>query len=142
MSLKQRGTVSAKRAIERIFFLMPLVPGVLLAFSLITQLLPDQPLQRFFGNNPALDALVGAVVGGLAMGQVFVGYLVGGELVRNGLSLATATALIVSWATVGLTFLPYEMRAYGNRFAILRNLLAFVSTLMIAYVTAHMLEWM
>jgi hypothetical protein len=142
VSIKQRGTVSAKRAVERFFFLLPLVPGVLLTFSLIIQLLPDQPLQRFFGRNPALDALVGAVVGGLAMGQVFVGYLAGGELVRNGLSVATATALIVSWATVGLIFLPYEMRAYGNRFAIVRNLLAFISTLIIAYATAHLLEWM
>jgi hypothetical protein len=76
------------------------------------------------------------------MGQVFVGYLAGGELVRNGISLATVTALIVSWATVGLTFLPYEMRAYGNRFAIARNLLAFVSTLIIAYATALLLDWM
>ncbi len=141
MSVKQRGAVSAKRAVERFFFLLPLLPGVLLLFSLITQLLPDEPLKRFFGHSPALDALVGAVVGGLAMGQVFVGYLVGGELVRNGLSLATAAALIVSWATVGLTFLPYEMRAYGNRFAIARNLLAFVSALIIAYVTAHLLVW-
>ncbi|QVL47839.1 MAG: hypothetical protein KFB96_19515 [Thiocapsa sp.] len=141
MSIKQRGTVSAKRAVERFFFLLPLVPAVLLVFSLMTQLLPDQPLQRFFGHDPALDALVGAVVGSLAMGQVFVGYLVGGELVRNGISPATATALIVSWATVGLAFLPYEMRACGNRFAITRNLLAFVSTLIIAYVTAHLLDW-
>lgn len=140
MSIKQRGTVSAKRAVERFFFLLPLVPGVLLAFSLMTQLLPDQPLKRFFGHEPALDALVGAVVGSLALGQVFVGYLAGGELVRNGISLATATALIVSWATVGLTFLTYEMRAYGNRFAIARNLLAFVSALIIAYTTAHLLD--
>ncbi len=142
MSIKQRGKVSAKRAVERFFFLLPLVPGVLLVFSLIMQLLPDQPLQRFFGHDPALDALVGGLVGSLAMGQVFVGYLAGGELVRNGISLATVTALIVSWATVGLTFLPYEMRAYGNRFAIARNLLAFVSTLIIAYATALLLDWM
>jgi hypothetical protein len=142
VSIKQRGKVSAKRAVERFFFLLPLVPGVLLVFSLIMQLLPDQPLQRFFGHDPALDALVGGLVGSLAMGQVFVGYLAGGELVRNGISLATVTALIVSWATVGLTFLPYEMRAYGNRFAIARNLLAFVSTLIIAYATALLLDWM
>jgi hypothetical protein len=142
VSIKQRGKVSAKRAVERFFFLLPLVPGVLLVFSVIMQLLPDQPLQRFFGHDPALDALVGGLVGSLAMGQVFVGYLAGGELVRNGISLATVTALIVSWATVGLIFLPYEMRAYGNRFAIARNLLAFVSTLIIAYATALLLDWM
>lgn len=142
MSIKQRGKVSAKRAVERFFFLLPLVPGVLLIFSLMMQLLPDQPLQRFFGHDSALDALVGGLVGSLAMGQVFVGYLAGGELVRNGIGLATATALIVSWATVGLTFLPYEMRAYGNRFAIARNLLAFVSTLIIAYATALLLDRM
>ncbi len=43
------------------------------------------------------------------------------------------TALIVSWVTVGSIQLPAEIQTFGARFALIRNGLAFIFTLIVSY---------
>ncbi len=114
---------------------LPLL-GVLLLMSLVAQFLPGLLEAGLFGVHPALDALTGAAAGSIAAGQPVVSYLLGGELSDGGVGLVGVTALVVAWVTVGLTHLPMEAAVFGWRFAILRNLLAFLSAILIAFVVA------
>ena len=79
------------------------------------------------------DAIIGAVVGGIAAGQPIVSYILGGELSASGVSLAGVTALVVAWVTVGITHLPIEAAMLGWRFALFRNLLSFLLAIIIAF---------
>jgi len=67
-------------------------------------------------------------------------YLLGGELLKSGVSLITVTALIVSWVTVGLVQLPAEVLMLGARFAIYRNLICFFSAVAIAFLSVYSLK--
>ncbi len=69
------------------------------------------------------------------MGHPLAGYLLGGELLANGVSLMAVTALIVSWVTVGLAQLPAEALLLGRRFAVWRNLFCFFSAIAISFLT-------
>jgi hypothetical protein len=113
--------------------MLPVMLGVLLLISLLSQFLPHLLGAGLFGDSPIQDALVGAGLGSVAAGQPVVSYLLGGELKANGVSLEGVTALVVAWVTVGLTHLPMEAQVFGWRFAVLRNLLAFISALCIAF---------
>lgn len=135
------GSRAALRRAARAFAqMLPITVGMLLLTSLILAWLPRTGLHGFFGRQPALDVLLGAVVGSLAMGHPMAGYVLGGELLATGVSLAAVTALIVSWVTVGVVQLPAEALALGRRFAIVRNLMCFVFAVAIALLTAGVLR--
>jgi uncharacterized membrane protein YraQ (UPF0718 family) len=62
-------------------------------------------------------------------------YIIGGELLKDGVSLFAVTAFIVTWVTVGLLQLPAEAAILGRQFAIFRNILSFILAILVSIVT-------
>jgi uncharacterized membrane protein YraQ (UPF0718 family) len=118
---------------------LPIILGVLALASLVTAALPPQSLAEGLPMRGILGPLLGAVVGSVAAGHPVTSYVLAGELAAAGASLATITALIVSWVTVGFVHLPAEAAILGLRFALWRNAVSFVLALMIAYIVAALL---
>ncbi|HLN19265.1 MAG TPA: hypothetical protein VK255_03805, partial [Patescibacteria group bacterium] len=71
----------------------------------------------------------------ISMGIPIAAYVVGGELLKKGVTLLAVTAFILSWSTVYLTLLPLEIATIGRKFALLRNSLNFVTSIIIAILT-------
>ncbi len=120
--------------------ILPVITGMMLLTGLILQFLPMQALSSLMGKNSALDALSGALLGSVSAGQPLISYVLGGELLASGVSLVAVTALIVSWVTVGSVQLPFEVMMLGRRFAIVRNLISFVFSILIAILTVSTLS--
>lgn len=119
---------------------LPVIVGMLLLTSLALTLFSPAQATRYFGRNDFVDVLLGAALGSIAAGPPLASYLLGGELRAGGVSLLAVTALVVSWVTVGLVQLPAEALVLGRRFAIARNLVAFVFTLAVAWLTVQTLR--
>jgi uncharacterized membrane protein YraQ (UPF0718 family) len=119
--------------------MLPILLGMLLLTSLLLAWLPVAKLLSLFGQHPLLDVLLGATLGSLAVGHPLAGYLLGGELLANGVSLVAVTALIISWVTVGLAQLPAEALLLGRRFAVWRNIFCFISAIAISFLTVTLL---
>jgi len=113
---------------------------MMLLTGLILQFVPIQALSSLMGKSKALDALSGALLGSVSAGQPLISYVLGGELLASGVSLVAVTALIVSWVTVGSVQLPFEVMMLGRRFAIVRNLISFVFSILIAILTVSTLS--
>ncbi len=128
---------AARRTLSAMRSMLPLMIGVLLLMGLLAQFLPKLLESALFGGHAVLDAMVGAVAGGIAAGQPVVSYLLGGELSDAGIGLAGVTALVVAWVTVGVTHMPMESAVFGWRFTLLRNL----SALLTAVVIALIISW-
>lgn len=128
------------RTLRAFVQMLPILLGMLLLTSLIFAWLPSSSLQALFGKSGALDVLLGAVLGSVAMGHPLAGYVLGGELLAGGVSLIAVTALIVTWVTVGVVQLPAEALLLGRRFALARNLLCFLSAIAIAYLTVGVMR--
>ncbi|KPK56149.1 MAG: hypothetical protein AMS22_02165 [Thiotrichales bacterium SG8_50] len=120
--------------------LVPIVVGMLLLTSLVISVLPLERFSSWFGQQPWLNVLLGASVGSIAAAHPLASYLLGGELLKQGVSLFAVTALLVSWVTVGVIQLPAEMLLLGKRFAIYRNLTCFVLAIVVALVTVYTLR--
>ena len=138
--LRHRLTRSLKKTARTFVNLLPIIIGMLLLTSLAVTVFPEQISAGLFGSNDALDALIGASIGSVAAGHPLASYLLGGELLKSGVSLVAVTALIVSWVTVGVVQLPAEALMLGTRFAIYRNLICFVSAVMIAFLSVYTLR--
>ena len=124
---------AAKKTVAGFLQMLPVMLGTLLLTSLFVPFLPRLFEAGLVGQNPILDALTGASAGSIAAGQPVVSYLMGGELLKFGMHPNGVTAFIVAWVTVGLTQLPVEASMLGRRFALYRNLLCFLSALLISW---------
>jgi hypothetical protein len=113
---------------------------MLLLSSLVITAFPEQLSTGLFGQSDLLDTLIGASVGSVAAGHPLASYLMGGELLNNGVSLIAVTAFIVSWVTVGIAQLPAEILMLGARFAIYRNLICFLGAIAVAYIAVYLLK--
>ena len=137
---KERLQTSLRKIAWTFINILPIIIGMLLLTSLVVTVFPEQLSAGLFGASNALDALIGASVGSVAAGHPLASYLLGGELLKSGVSLVAVTALIVSWVTVGIVQLPAEILMLGTRFAIYRNVICFFSALAIAFLCVHTLR--
>ena len=120
--------------------LLPIIAGVVLLIGLFNAFVSQNFLASIFSGNPALDTLWGACFGSILAGNPINSYIIGGELLKLGVSLFAVTAIIITWVTVGLVQLPAEIAALGKRFALLRNGLCFILAIPIAILTVVILN--
>ncbi len=123
-----------------ILMTLPLILGVLLLVSLFDLFLQNKWLINLFQQNIFIDSLIGAVIGSLAAGNPITSYVLAGELIKIGISLAAITAFILTWVTVGIVQLPAEIMILGKKFAITRNVLSFISAIVIGLLTQIILK--
>jgi hypothetical protein len=110
---------------------VPIMGGVLLLVNLIN-LSAKNYYPKIFTSNLVLDPLIGALAGSFSFGSPIVSYIVGGELLKQGISLIAVTAFIMSWTTVGVAMLPLEAKFLGGKFAFVRNGLNFIFAIVIS----------
>jgi len=114
---------------------LPLILGTILLVSLISILIPSSFYTAVFRGNFLLDSLIGSLIGSVSAGNSVTSYILGGELLTQGVSLIAVTAFLVAWVTVGIVQLPAESAILGKRFAFLRNITAFFLSMIVATIT-------
>jgi uncharacterized membrane protein YraQ (UPF0718 family) len=122
--------------------IMPMMLGVILLVGLSKAYVTPERLTSFFGGNTAADTLMATLAGGLSAGQPIISYVLGGEMLENGISLHAVTAFILSWVTLGVVQLPMEAKMLGLRYTAVRNMLSFLFAIVIAFATAETLSWL
>ncbi len=128
-----------KKAFMGFLSLFPMILAVMLLVGLFEIFVTKQMLLSVFNANPIRDTFAGTFSGAIAVGQALISYIIGGELLREGVSMYGVTAFILAWVTLGIVQLPAESSVFGFKFTLYRNLLAFVSTIFIAVLTVKTL---
>jgi len=111
---------------------LPILAAMLLLIGLAVTLLPQKISAALFQGAPLRDAATGAGLGSIATGMPVISYVLGKGLLDAGAGLTAATALMLSWVTVGLVQMPAEAMLLGRRFALLRNLVSFLLAIALA----------
>jgi len=122
--------------------IFPNILAIVLLSGLIMEFVPLNRMSKFLGGGFISDGLVGAGIGSISIGNPLVSYVLGGELLDQGVSLMAVTALLVSWVTVGSIQLPAEIQTFGPRFALLRNGLSFLFALIIAFLVLLTMQFL
>ena len=124
------------------FSMVPLLLGVIGLVGIFEVMVTPEMLATLFRGNPLADTLIGTLTGAVAAGNPMVSYLLGGELLNQGISLFAVTAFILSWVTLGVIQLPAEVEVFGSRFTLYRNVLALIFTVVTAIATTLTLKVM
>ena len=115
--------------------LLPIFVGVVLLIGLFNAFISRDLLLSIFSGNALLDTLFGTGLGSILAGNPLNSYVIGGEMLEQGVSLFAVTAFIAAWVTIGLVQLPAEIAALGKKFALIRNALSIVLCMAISILT-------
>jgi uncharacterized membrane protein YraQ (UPF0718 family) len=122
--------------------MVPMIVGIVGLVGLFGGFVTREMLASLFGGDPILDTLVGTAAGMVAVGQAMISYILGGELLEQGVSFYAVAAFVLAWVTLGVVQLPAEIEVFGTRFVLVRNVLAVVSTLLVATAAAGVTLWL
>ena len=127
--------ISLLNALKNFGSTLPLLLGVILLLGLFRTFISKQMIQSVFTGELLRDTLNGAVIGSFLAGNPITSYIIGGELLKEGVSLFAVTAFIVTWVTVGIVQFPTEAAILGKRFALARNVLSFILAILVSVAT-------
>jgi len=136
---KNRLKIATIKTTKQMVKIIPLILGIIFLISLVIVSINKQDYTILFTHNIMTDPVVGAMLGSIMAGNPVTSYIIGGELLKQGISLMAVTAFIVAWITVGALQLPYEMMVLGKKYAIIRNIIAFVSSILVAVITVSIM---
>jgi len=130
---------AAKKTLNNLKITLPVLLIVLLLISFVLTVLPKSFFLKIFSGNLYLDSFLGAVFGSIAAGSPITSYVIGGELLDK-VSLVAIITFLLTWVTVGIVQLPAEVAMLGKRFAYVRNILSFISAIIISWLMVFTLN--
>ncbi|MEF8848894.1 MAG: hypothetical protein V5A68_07145 [Candidatus Thermoplasmatota archaeon] len=113
----------------------PVVISVILLVGLFKIFVPSEVISSVFNGELFRDTFFGSILGSISAGNPITSYIIGGELLKEGVSLFAVAAFITAWVTVGVVQMPAEASILGKRFALIRNLLSFLLSIAVAAAT-------
>lgn len=111
---------------------LPVLLAVLFLVSMVLVLVPFNFYQQVFTGRRITDSFLGAILGSIMAGNPATSYIIGGELQKIGISKIAIFAFLISWVTVGIVQFPAESLMLGRKFALARNFISFLFSIIIA----------
>ena len=115
---------------------LPIIGTVVLLISLLKTYLPAKSVLKFFGSSTIGDTTIGAVFGSILAGNSINSYIIGEQLLKDGVPLTAVTAFLAAWVIVGVVQIPAEASELGRRFALVRAVSGFLFAIVVALVVS------
>jgi uncharacterized membrane protein YraQ (UPF0718 family) len=133
----------SKKTFTSILKILPMLLAVVGLVGLFKAYVTPEILKMLFNGSLLHDELVGIVAGAVSVGQPFMSYIIGGELLKEGVSFYAVTAFLLSYITLGIIQIPMQLEIFGLRFTLILNALALVFSVVVSVATVvsiHFLE--
>jgi len=136
----KKGIASAFRKASKSFATsLPIMLSVILVVGLFRTFVSNRMLSAVFSGEVLRDTVIGALIGSISAGNPVNSYIIGGELVKENVSLIAITSFLVAWVTVGIVQFPAEATILGRRFACVRNILGYILAILVSIATVNTL---
>lgn len=129
------------KSFKSFFAILPMMFAVIGLVGLFQSTFTTAMIHTVFNGNMWYDSIIGTLIGAVSVGQPFFSYIIGSELLNEGVSIYGVTAFIIAWVTLGFIQLPLEYSFFGARFTIVRNLLNLLFSLLVAIATGLTLSF-
>lgn len=136
--MKNRLYKSVKKSALSQWNVLPVILATILLISLVFSIIPKNIYADFLGKGNIFSLLTASIMGSISAGNPTMSYVIGGELLKQGISLTVITVFIVTWVTVGVVQLPAEATILGKKFAVYRNITAFLLSFVVALISVYL----
>lgn len=114
---------------------LPVLFMIFILMGIIEALVSKEIIAQWLGSGSSvLSIVIGEIVGCVALIQPAAVFPFAGFLYKSGANYGTVVGFVMTAILIGITTLPLEMKLFGKRFTIVRNILTFVIVFIIGII--------
>ena len=135
---KQKTKQALKKAWKAFENILPEFLTVIMIVGVLLTVLNPQVISRIIGDNSGwFGVIISAVIGAITLIPAFVAFPTAAMLLENGAGYMQIAAFVSSLMMVGVITIPVEIKYFGSKISILRNLYAFIFSFIVAFIIAR-----
>lgn len=132
---KEKTKIALKKAWKSFENIMPQFLTILVIIGIMLAILTPEQISKIMGNDTGIiGVLVAAIIGSITLVPGFVAFPLAAALLKSGAGYMQIAAFISTLMMVGIVTIPLEMKFFGKKSAIIRNVEAFIFSLIVAFV--------
>lgn len=132
---KQKTKKALKVSYKSISKLMPAILPMMFFIGISLSVLSENLVASLLGNGSGFTGmLIAFFVGAVAFMPSFVAFPLGANLLEHGAGYPQIAAFISSLMAVGVASLPVEIKHFGKRAAVLRNIVSVTASICFALI--------
>ena len=132
---KKKTKMALKKAWKAFENILPEFLVVILLVGVMLAVLNTETITRIIGSDSGfLGVGIAAIVGAITLIPGFVAFPMAELLLQGGAGYMQIGAFVSSLMMVGVVTIPVEIKYFGKKITILRNILAFIFSFIVAYV--------
>ena len=131
----KKALIKAWKSLENI---LPQFLVVILFVGVLLTLIDSHTILKIIGSDSGwMGVILAAIVGAVTLIPGFVAFPTAAMLLEGGAGYMQIAAFISTLMMVGIITLPVEVKYFGKRLAIYRNVLASAFSFLVAYVMGY-----
>ncbi|MGZ2369603.1 hypothetical protein ACXR6G_07435 [Ancylomarina sp. YFZ004] len=131
---RRKTWIGIKKGLVMFVKILPSIVSVLILVSVLLHLLPNELIVEYLGEDAGFTGYVfAAIAGSIALIPGFIAYPLAGILVKTGVSYPVIAVFITTLMMVGILTLPVEIKYFGIRISLIRNILYFFGALIVGF---------
>ncbi len=132
---KQKTRMALKKAWKSFENILPQFLGVLILVGILLAVFNAELISKIIGSESGWRGVIfSAVVGAITLIPGFVAFPTAALLVNNGAGYMQIGAFVSTLMMVGVVTAPVEIKYFGKRLTIMRNVFAFFFSFVVAYI--------
>jgi uncharacterized membrane protein YraQ (UPF0718 family) len=132
---KKKTRQALKKAWKAFENILPQFLVVLLVVGVMLAVLNPEVISKLIGAESGwYGTVIAALVGAVTLIPAFVAFPMAGMLLNAGAGVMQIGAFVSSLMMVGVVTMPIEMKYFGKKLTVLRNLLAFLFSFIVAVI--------
>jgi len=132
---KNKTKLGLKKGIKMFLNLLPAMLNILILVSICLYLIPESYIIKTLGKDSGfLGFMIAGIIGSIALIPGFISYPLAAILIKGGVSYKIIAVFITTLMMVGIMTLPIEIKFFGLRVSIIRNVICFIGALLIGFI--------
>lgn len=134
---KKKTKMALKKAWKSFENILPEFLGVIMLVGVLLAALHAELISKIIGNNSGwFGVIIAALVGAITLIPGFVAFPTAAMLLHNGAGIMQIGAFVSTLMMVGIVTMPVEIKYFGKKLTILRNIFAFIFSFIIGKVVS------
>lgn len=132
---KEKTILALKKAWKSFENILPQFLSILVIIGIILAILTPEQISGLIGNESGwLGVAVASLIGSITLVPGFIAFPLASALLKNGAGYMQIAAFISTLMMVGIVTIPLEMKYFGKKSALIRNMEALIFSLIVAYI--------
>lgn len=132
---RKKTKLALKKALKSFENILPQFLSILIIIGLAFAILTPETIQKLLGTSSGVwGVLAASLIGSITLIPGFVAFPLAAALLHSGAGYMQIAAFVSTLMMVGIVTIPMEMKTFGKRVTIIRNVSAYSFSLIVALV--------